>query len=397
MQDVDVAVIGAGPAGSASALLLAKRGFRVLLVDKARFPRDKVCGEALSPAAIPILDRLGGRDRLGGFALRGARLVSPSGQACEGRYPSIDGFPDYGLSLPRLAFDAHLVDMARKALGIHMIEGCKVERLRWEGGRCTGVITSEGPVDAKAVVLAEGRFSTLHPGIRRHIRPETRKRRAFVATLDGVEGLDDLLELRLPRADLQIVLSPQGGNRAAVCAVLTGGSTAPLGSRPLDGFLDLLRCDHTLAKRLGRAKAASALKGMTLDPYRSDPAPADGLVAVGDTTGFFDPLTGEGMYRALRSAELASSVLAEGLDTGDLSLRRLIAYSQTLEREFRWTYRFVECVVAMSRWPRASELAIGALTRDPSLASRMIAYQGALLPAHRFFPDMLKLAIAAIR
>lgn len=395
MQDCDIIIVGAGPAGSAAASLLAGSGYRTLLLDKAAFPRDKICGEALSPAAAPILARLGVLAELEAmsFRLGGVRILSPSGEACEGRYPRVPDLPDYGLSVPRLAFDPLLIQAAVRA-GADFHERTEAKELLWEGDRCVGVRTAQGAVRARAVILGEGRFSKLHPGLARSPRPSARRRRVFVATFDGVRGLSDLLELTVRSARIQTIISPQGGERAALSAVLTGGAADALGSSPMEGFRRLLCQDPVLAERLSGAEALCALKGLTLAPYVGDPVPADGLLAIGDTTGFFDPLTGEGMYRALRSAELAAGILAGALAQGAPTRAALSGYRRAMAREFDWTYRFVRAVVALTRCEPGVNLAVRALARRPDLASRMAGYQGAMLPAQRFFFDLARLTVS---
>jgi flavin-dependent dehydrogenase len=392
----DVIVVGAGPAGSATAGFLAARGWHVLLLDKARFPRDKICGEALSPGALPVLERLGARSDVeaAGTSLAGASIRASDGSLCEGRYPVVEGLPPRGVAIERMQLDPLLIEAACRRPGVIFEPGTAVRELLWQGDRCVGVRTATGSIESRAVVLAEGRLGQLHPAMHRREAPAAKKRMAFVATFEGVHGLTDLLELDLRRPTLQTVLSPQSNNRAAICIVTTGGAAAPLGAPPIDGLLRVLREDPRMAERLADAKPVSALKGMPLAPYAGDPAPAPGLVIVGDGICHFDPLTGEGMYRALRSAEIASEALDRALQSADAP-PRLAAYAQQVGREFRWTYRFVDAVVALSRSEQLGNFAVRGLARRPNLASRMIGYQGAMLPAERFFPDMLRVAVAA--
>lgn len=394
-MEYDVTVVGAGPAGAASAILLAREGFRVLLLDKARFPRDKICGEAMSPAALPILDRLGVLAGLAGtaFRLHGVRLISPEGRTCEGRYPEVPGLPDHGLALPRLMLDPVLIARACREPTLTFREGCEAKALLMDGDRCIGVETSDERVRSRAVVLAEGRFSKLHPELLRRARTTANKRRAFVATFENVQGLGDLLELSIRSAQVQTIVTPQGERRAALCAVLTGSDSQPLGPKPMEGLIRVLRSHRDLASRLEAAEPIGALKGLTLDPYEADPVPLHGLLAVGDSTGFFDPLTGEGMYRALRSAELLAETLSLALGTGDCTRERLAGYQMAMRREFTWTYRFVRAVVALTYSPLGANMAVRALSCHSELASRMAGYQGALLPPESFFGDVFRLAL----
>src|SRR5690348_11106994 len=119
MARADVVVVGAGPAGAATAILLAERGHDVVLLDRARFPRDKVCGEYLSPEGSRVLDRLGvlkAVEQSGARPLRGMRIVAPDGTALAGDYPTEGrwrGYRDHALAVPRRRFDAVLVERAR--------------------------------------------------------------------------------------------------------------------------------------------------------------------------------------------------------------------------------------------------------------------------------------------
>jgi flavin-dependent dehydrogenase len=393
----DVIVVGAGPAGSATAGFLAERGWQVLLVDKARFPRDKICGEALSPGALPVLERLGARSVVesAGTALAGASIRAADGSLCIGHYPDVPGLPSRGVAIERMKLDPLLIEAACRRPGVVFEPGTSVRELVWRGDLCIGVRTTSGIVESRAVVLAEGRLGQLHPAMVRQEPPKGKKRMAFVATFEGVHGLTDVLELNLRSPNLQTVLSPQGPNRAAICIVTTGGAAAPLGAPPIDGLLRILRQDRSMHERLADATAVSGLKGMPLAPYAGDPAPAPGLVIVGDGICHFDPLTGEGMYRALRSAEMAAEQLDLALQSA-AAPAKLSDYAHDITREFRWTYRFVDAVVVLSRSRILGNLAVRGLAKSPQLASRMIGYQGAMLPAERFFPDMLRVAVAAI-
>ena len=139
----DVVVVGAGPAGAATAILLAGAGHAVTLLDRARFPRDKICGEYLSPEASRILDRLGVLKAVeaGARPLRGMRITAPDGTEVVGDYPREGrwrGYRDHALAAPRRHLDAVLVERARD-LGVTVRESVRVTDLLTTGRRVVGV------------------------------------------------------------------------------------------------------------------------------------------------------------------------------------------------------------------------------------------------------------------
>ena len=188
MARADVVVVGAGPAGAATAILLAEAGHEVVLLDRARFPRDKICGEYLSPEGSRILDRLGvlkSVEAAGARPLRGMRIHAPDGTVLVGDYPTSGryrGYRDHALAVSRRTFDAVLVERAR-ALPVRVREGFRVTELVVEGRRVAGVEGvaqgAAGPAEriaARLVVGADGRGSVVarrlglvrpHPWLRR--------------------------------------------------------------------------------------------------------------------------------------------------------------------------------------------------------------------------------------
>src|ERR1700675_1848642 len=140
----DVIVVGAGPAGAATAILLCERGLDVLVVDRATFPRPKICGEYLSPEAARILDRLGvlkAVDAAGAQPLHGMRIIAPDGTVLDGTYPTSGpwrGYRDHALAIRREVFDRILLERAR-ALPVDVRERHRVTDLMLEGRQVTGV------------------------------------------------------------------------------------------------------------------------------------------------------------------------------------------------------------------------------------------------------------------
>ena len=140
-------VAGGGPAGSATATLLARAGLSVLVVDRAAFPRDKACSEYMSPEAVRILARLGVLENLekaGGFPLEGMKVTGPLGATAHGKF-SLAGYHPFrptGLSISRRILDHELLAAARAA-GAAVMERARVEELLYEQGGVAGVVVRD--------------------------------------------------------------------------------------------------------------------------------------------------------------------------------------------------------------------------------------------------------------
>ncbi|HZJ03383.1 MAG TPA: FAD-dependent oxidoreductase, partial [Thermoleophilia bacterium] len=201
----EVLIVGAGPAGAAAAILLAEQGFEVTVLDRARFPRDKVCGDGLAPRSVGVLRRLGVEERLrqaGHRPLGDYRIVSTWGDSIKAGLPSYGKGPPYAYVIPRREFDALLVERAREA-GAEVIEGRRADRLIPGTAAAPAVETEDDGgrrivMRPRVVVAADGSrgsFSrTVIPS--RHLQPFAVAMRQY---MDGAEGLDGALSFFLDR------------------------------------------------------------------------------------------------------------------------------------------------------------------------------------------------------
>jgi geranylgeranyl reductase family protein len=397
----DVIVVGAGPAGAALASLLRVRGHDVLLLDAARFPRDKVCGEGVSPRAWSILDAFGAAGRvraLGPHPLRGMALTAPDGTRFEGRYP---GNQPPGFAVRRLVLDAALVQHACD-LGVEVREGTRVADLSWRDGRVAGVVVDAagGPLSlaARVVVGADGRNSRVAASLRLRRPHRWLRRFAVRGYWEGMEGLGDHGEMHVGGGGYCGV-APLSPTRANVAFVLDPEPLAEARGG-LEAFYR--RAIRTRWPRLAERLAHARL----LEPPRAvGPLAVDarsvtraGAVLVGDAAGFFDPFTGEGVTLALRSAELAAEAIAQALrepTAGAAATRRLAGYARSRYRETRDKFRFNRLVQLAVGWPEAGNRLAHRLARRPDLADRLVGIAGDFVPARdafglRFAWDLLR-------
>src|SRR3982751_6232219 len=218
---VDVLIAGAGPAGSIAAIRLARAGARVLLVDRARFPRDKLCGDTLNPGAMRVVDRAGLRARVEAASrpLEGMLLTGAGGVHVRGTY----GAGLFARSLTRRVLDQLLVDAAIAA-GVQFQDGVRVEEAMVEeaGGRVTvrgavlrcvkgerGTPARRMRVPAQITLAADGRRSALAFSLGLASHPVAPRRWAVGAYFAGVDGLDTVGEMHV-RGPHYIGVSPVG-------------------------------------------------------------------------------------------------------------------------------------------------------------------------------------------
>jgi flavin-dependent dehydrogenase len=384
----DVIVVGAGPAGAATAILLAERGLEILVLDRARFPRPKLCGEYLSPEAARILDRLGvlkALDAAGAAALTGMRITAPDGTVIEGRYRTVGPWRPYrghALGAPREVLDAVLVDRLR-ALPVDLRERVRVTDVVREGDRVVGVEALAADVGrhvirAPLIIGADGRASVVAQrlGCR---RPHRLRRMALVTYAQGIAGCRDVGEIFVDPPDYAI-LNPLAPDRANLSLVVPLDHVAPWTAR-LEGFFAArVRQLRHLARRLDGAERIAPVQAMGPLAYRVVPPRQGGVLLVGDAAGFYDPLTGEGVFSALRAAELAAETTARAFRQGDWSASMLAGYERARRTTFTGKARVTRALQFIIGHRRVANLAAGLLARRPDLLDLVLGVIGDYVP-----------------
>lgn len=369
---IDVAIAGAGPAGCVAAIVLARAGARVLLVDRATFPRDKLCGDTLNPGALGVLRRLNIGAAEDGLPIRGMLVTGPGGVRVEAHYPA--GLT--GRALLRRNLDGQLLQAASDAgATIHqqaVVQGAFVSDSRGvvSGLRLRYAGSAPSRLDARLVIAADGRESRLARTLGLAAHPRRPRRWAVGAYFTDVKGMGPRGEMHV-RPGQYIGVSPLRGGLANVCIVTADRARLRSGPRLLT---DAVRAEPELADRFCTARMET--DPVTLGPLAVECGVAGmpGLLLAGDAGGFIDPMTGDGLRFALRGGELAAQYALRALETGDLSVHEELAAVR--RREFSAKWRFNRALRGLAGSADAVRLA-GLATRMSSWPlSRIIRYAG---------------------
>lgn len=352
-ETADVIVVGAGPGGSATAAYLAMSGLDVILLEKARFPRDKICGDGLTPRAVRELAQLGvpTREEDGWIRNKGLRIVG-GGRTFQLDWPETDYFPPYGMVRKRAELDEILARYAA-GKGARLLEGMNVQgairddatgrikgvtaRVTDAAGRATGEVrTFRAPV----VVAADGVSSRLSASMgreKRDDRPMGVAVRAYyespVRTHD--DYMESWLELWVPE-DPQAGMSGVGSAEAKKILLpgygwifACGDGTVNVGLGMLDtspafgkvDYKDVMRrwvstlpADWTCTPETMVTPVRGAALPMA---FNRQPLYADGLLLVGDAGGMVNPFNGEGIDYAMEAGRTAAEIIVQAMARAD--------------------------------------------------------------------------------
>ncbi|HEX5707601.1 MAG TPA: FAD-dependent monooxygenase [Pyrinomonadaceae bacterium] len=414
----DALVVGGGPSGASAAIHLATGGARVLLAERARFPRAKLCGEFISPECHAHFERLGVRDAMSARA--GAREVAetvfyaPSGRSV--RVPSewfgvASGARARALGLSRAEMDARLLARARE-VGVEVLEDAQAAavltdesgavvgaRLNAEGGErtCLARVTLDATGRARAVARLYERESKRR-GDEKELRSvggreserrfvegrrrlvEARRRRAslvaFKAHLEGARAEPGACEIYFYRGGYG-GLSPVEGGASNLCFITRASDARASASDPARLVREILMSNRRAARALADARVSSAWLSVALEGFgRGSPAPVRGLLAVGDAASFIDPFTGSGMLMAFESGELAAHAvlgrLADVIDDGSALDALARDYCDSYEARFGARLRLCSTLRrAAFAPPPAIEAGVVALGASGALRRRL--------------------------
>jgi len=339
----DVVIAGAGPAGSSAAIRLAQAGRKVLLLEQKKFPREKLCGEFVSPECIEHFHELGviaDVDLAIPSSISETTFYSRAGRPLRIQNKWLEAAEGNAIGLSRSRLDQLLLERARasgaevreETAGVpYFVDGkLKAVKLRCINGH-------EETIEAGIVIDATGRSRYLSRGIASNGSPRRAEYVAFKAHLSGAEIAKDTCEL---------YVYPDGYGGCVkvendlynLCFILKAAQVKQLGSDPNRIWRGAVLKNKRASRALGSAAVVGEWLAVPITRLGiGDPVPAVGLLSVGDAASFIDPFTGSGIALALESSRMAVAAILENKSFEAVAGDYRLTYDATLKRRMRFS------------------------------------------------------------
>jgi flavin-dependent dehydrogenase len=386
----DIVIVGAGIAGSSSAIALAQDGYRILLLDQALFPRDKPCGEGIMPQGVQILSELALLPEIlvrGGAKVRGMRYWNRQGVLAQSDFPPTAGGTSFGLVMRRYQLDNLLLERAASFTNVTVRQGFRVTDVVQEDGGVKGVgghaIDSPNRREvfhAPLTIGADGRYSVFHAAC--GLTKTVLRRRRFGVTghLQGVEGTGSYVEV-LPCPGGEIYVAPCTEGITLVAILLEARAMAFFKGDLAGRYAGFLHDVKGFRERIAKSElvppvAAVGPLGFTIEPcYRP------GLLLIGDSAGFLDPITGEGMTLALKSVKAVVPLIKEAFAVGSFDVQLGQRYARDRFQVIEDVFRFTQLLLNLSQYRFIADRAIRRLSHDQRLFQKLL---GVVTGSHRY-------------
>jgi flavin-dependent dehydrogenase len=372
---------------------LAREGIDVLVLDRAKFPRDKICAEYLSPQASRVLSDMNVLDEIERSRpahLAGMRIRAPDGHYADGEFSATHGFRpfrDYGLAVRRTILDAIVLDGARTAGArveelVRMTDVSKDQENRVNGVTVIGPNGDTRALTSRYVIGADGLRSVV--GKRLGLTRTSRlfpKRLALVAHYRKVRDVGALGEMHVDHEGYFGIVDV-GLGLMNVAVVVPISRAREIGEGRTEFLERWIATRPHLAERFVGAERVTPVHATGPFATASRPAWAPGAALVGDAADFFDPFTGEGIYAALRGGELLAPFIVEALRGAQSNEKHVLAgYESARRREFGGKWKLERIVGMAIAYPYFLNNAAKALSRNKDLADLLVGVAGDFIPA----------------
>lgn len=339
--EFDVIVLGGGPAGSSASAFLSKAGKKVLLLDRAKFPRDKTCGDGISGRSVGVLRDLGILDefkKVEHELMYGVTFSSPNSRlvpvSSKGKGPDPNASP--GFVCRREVFDNVVFQNAKK-LATKTIEGFFATELIMDDGKVVGV---KGKVDgkdveyrAKVLVGADGAAGISARQLNSVNTDESHQCAGLRCYYENVEGMGDKIELHFVKEAIPgyfwIFPLPNKKANVGIGMLVKDMKAKKINLQKV--MLEIIENNPMFKERFAKSKRITDIKSWMLPlATKRTKIAGNGYVLVGDAASLIDPFTGEGIGNGLTSGKIAATVISEAIASGDFSEKKLSDYPKRL-------------------------------------------------------------------
>lgn len=344
VEEHDVIIVGGGPAGSACAVFLGREGYDILLIDKANFPREKICGGAISGKSLTVLKELGlptEVEKISHAKVYGLTFSSPNGRVL--KIPMKDPQNNYGYVSKRVDFDNVLFQNAKKY--VKTMEHFQVTDIIREGDKVVGVkgtdLKTNKPYEfrSKVVVGADGATSIVAQKLGLADVDEAHHCIALRAYYEGVKGMDNTIELHFTESLLPgyFWIFPAGPDGFANVGL--GMLTKDIKKKKInlkEVMFKEIEQNPLFKERFADAKLVSEVSGWTLPlASKMKKMAGNGWVLIGDAASLIDPFSGEGIGNGMTSGKIAFRTISKALRVGNTTEEILREYEMELKREIK--------------------------------------------------------------
>lgn len=385
-----VAVVGGGPAGLATAIALALSGESVIVLERGRWPRDKICGEGVMPAGVDVLHRLGvlpfiEADQCRPF--RGIRWLDQQGNGIEGDFAS-----GHGLAIRRTGLSAALHRRAQSLDRIQLWQRAMVQDLDMTPDGVRLAVNHEGrsrTLNAAVVIGADGRNSRVRKWASLQGKPPVSVRRWGARQHFCAEPWSDCVEVWWADG-VEAYITPSSESRVEVAFLWDEAVFEPpeKGAKLVTGMLALFPAlRDRLSGSLDEPTSAAAAMGPLA--VAACGASTNRILLVGDAVGYVDGITGEGITAGLLQAEAVARLLPGLLAEGRVDERSLLRLGASIESIFKETVPLAQAALLLSRYPQLRRIIVRGLSRSKRLFTHLLELNMGRTHWYRVSPLMI--------
>ncbi|MGB5943668.1 MAG: geranylgeranyl reductase family protein [Leeuwenhoekiella sp.] len=402
--DCDVLIVGGGPAGSGLAHHLAKAGIKTVVIEADKFPRDKVCGDGVSPIALRELHAMGitkTKTFIKANAINQVGLFMENDQAIV-QLEKPDDLPFHARIIPRIELDDMIHQAAKKA-GATFKENCRVTNYKVSPHK---VVThykngiGEFKITSKMIVGADGSRSLVARKLRGYQPDPDFQLLGQRAYYENVNGPTNRVDIYFSKENFPGIywLFPKGKTGANVGMAMIYKTCPTQASQVRQCFANHLDTNPDLLRRLGKGKATEKIQGWPITFYDSRNAIiGDRVLLVGEAAGLINPLSGDGIQYAVLSARWASETIIESLGKSNCTMDSLSSYQQRLEKELAFDFSLSNLLVQFGRnktltpvWMTILNVLITRCKDDPKFAATIAGIFEGTYPSYKALtPDFM--------